>query len=120
MNYSTARPRVLEIVAIIIRGQQRINHRDHRPDARGAKPRPNKFRTIGQNDQDSIFHLNAGGSQSVTGAIAHPRGLAISVSLIFEVEADFVFATFFQIVIEEVVGYVETFGEFNRHKSSVA
>ena len=94
MNYSTTRPRVLEIVAIIICGQQRINHRDHSPDARGAKPRPNKFRTIGQNDQDPIFHLNAGGSQSVAGAITQPRGFAISVSAIFEVEADFVFATF--------------------------
>src|SRR5258708_1463505 len=120
MNYSATRPRVLEIVAIIIRGQQRIHHGDHGADTRGAKPRPNKFRTIGQNYQDPIFHLNAGGSQLVSASIAHPRGLAISVSLIFEVEAVFVFATLLQIVIEEVVGHVEAFREFNRHESSVA
>src|SRR5438045_678142 len=117
MNDHTTRPRVLEIVAIIIPGQKRINHSDDRADARGAKPCPNKFGAIGQDNQDSIFHLNADGTQSVSGAIAHPRGFAISVSSIFEVETDIIFATFLQVVIEEIVSHVESFGKLDRHVS---
>src|SRR5437899_89196 len=52
------------------------------------------FGTIGQHHQDPIFHLDAHGTQSVSSAIAHSRDFVIGVSSIFEIEADFVLATF--------------------------
>ena len=65
MHNGHARARVLEIVTIVVRRQQRIDHRDHRANARRAKPGPDKLRTIRQNDQDAVFHLNAEFAQSI-------------------------------------------------------
>ena len=115
MNDGDARARVVEIVFVIIGRQQRIDHRDHRADPRRAKPGPDKLRTIRQDDQHAIFNLNAQLAQSVADAIRHARRVAISERLIFVVEADFVFAPFLQIVVEEVVGHVEAFGKLRRH-----
>ena len=111
---------IFQIVLIIIGRQQRIDHRDHRSDARRGEPRPGKFRTIRQHDQYPILHLDAQRAQRIGYAIRHPRRFAIGVSLIFEVEADFVFPPFLQIVIEEVLGHVEVFREFDGHRKCLS
>ena len=113
MNYSTTRPRVLEIVAIIIGWQQRIHHGNHGADAQCAKPGPGKLRTIGEDDEHAIFHFNAGIAQRIANAIRHPCCFAICERLIFEVKTDFVFAAFLQVVVEEVVGHIEAFRELD-------
>ena len=118
MDDRDARARVFEIVTIVVRRQQRIDHRDHGADARRAKPGPDKLRTVGQNDQHAVFNLHPEFAQRVARAIRHARRFAVGESLIFEIETGFVFAPFLQIVIEEVIGHVEAFGKFDRQLGS--
>ena len=113
MNDGYPSARVLEIVFVIFSRQQRIHHRDHRANARRAKPRPNKLGTIRQDNENPVFDFNAELAQCVADAIRHARGVAVGVGLIFVIETDFVFATFLHIVVEEVVRHVEVFGRWD-------
>ena len=113
MHDRDAGARVFEIVTIVVRRQQRIDHRDHCANTRRAKPGPDKLRTIRQNDQNAIFDIHSEFAQRIARSIRHPRRFAVGVGLISEIETDFVFAPFLQIVIEEVIGHVEAFRKFN-------
>ena len=65
MNNRNLRARVFEIVLVVADGQQRIDHRDHCADARGSKPRPDKLRTVRQDEQYAIFDVYAQLAQRV-------------------------------------------------------
>src|SRR5213594_1717588 len=94
MHDRRASARILEIVSVVVRRQQRINHRDYRANPRRAKPTPNKFWTIRKNDEHTIFHPDAQHAQSIPNSIRHPRRLAIRPGFFVEVKTDFVFAPF--------------------------
>src|ERR1041385_77341 len=113
MNNRSTSARVLQVIAIIVRRQERIHHRDDYADPRRTKPGPNKLGTIRQNNQHAIFHLNPDFAQRITRAIRHAGGFTVSESLIAEVETGFIFAPFLYIVVEEVIGHVEAFREFD-------
>src|SRR5262249_30702335 len=87
-------------------------------DARRAKPRPHKLRTIRQNHQHAIFEVRTNLTQYIAGLIRESCYFSVCPLTIFVVETDLSLPTFLEIVIEEVVGHVEPFWKRWIHSES--
>src|SRR5690349_691399 len=107
VNDGDFRACVVEVVLVVSHGQQRIDHRDHCPDARCTKPRPYKLRTIRQHHQHAIFKVHTKLAQRVARSIRESRYFAVRPLTIFIVKTNLTLPTFLEIVVEEVLGHVE-------------
>src|SRR2546423_3964454 len=106
---------VIEVILIIGGGQQRIDHRDHRSNARCTEPCPNKLRTIRQRNQHAIFNVESKLAQCISGLIRETCDLAICPLLLFKIETNLILPTFLQIVVEEVVSHIKMVWEDWQH-----
>ena len=107
MNNRNFRARVVQVVLIIRNGQEGIDHRDYRSDACRSEPGPDKLRAIGKHQQHAVFNISSKLAQGVAGLVRQSCYCSIGPLSIFKVQADFIFPSFLDVVVEEVVGHVE-------------
>src|SRR5205823_6654580 len=87
-----ARARVFEVVVVVVRRQQRVDHCDDAAHTVRAEPTPDELRAVRQRDQHSVFNLNSRFAQSAARAVRHTRRISIRETLVAVVEANLVLA----------------------------
>ncbi|MCG3162208.1 MAG: hypothetical protein JMDDDDMK_03448 [Acidobacteria bacterium] len=111
VNDKNLRASVIEVIGVIFGRQQRIDHRDHRADFGRAEPAGDKLRAIGQSEQSAVFDVRAQFAQQMPGAVRLPGDLGVCPAFVAEPQADLAVAPCGQIVVKEIFGHVEIFGE---------
>src|SRR6478609_9114927 len=119
MNNCRTSPRVLQVISIVRRWNEWIHHRYDCPNTRSSEPCPYKLWTVGQNHQDSIFHVDSEVAKDVSGLVRQFDSFTVGPGSIFEVQADLVLSTFINVVIKEVVRHVEMLWKDDAHKDRV-
>src|SRR5579885_3349949 len=107
--------RVFEVVAVVVRGQQRVDHRDDAARAARPEPGPDELRAVRQRDENSVFDLDTQLAQSAARAVRPSHRVRVCESLVAEVKTSLVLAPFLDVVVEEVVAHSEAFGELDIH-----
>ena len=110
-----ARARVFEVVAVVVRREQRVDHRDDAAHTVRAEPTPDELRAIGERNQHAVFRLDSRLAQSISRTVRHTRRLRVRETLFAVVETDLTFAPFLKVVVEEVFAHLKAFGEFDVH-----
>src|SRR5581483_2542253 len=93
------------------RRQLRIDHRDDRTDLRRAEPAGDELRDVGESKQHAVFDARAEIAQQVPGVIRLLHYFGVRPLLIAEAQTDLVAAPGGEVVVEEVLGHIESLRE---------
>jgi hypothetical protein len=101
------RPRVLEIVEVLLGRQGGVHHRDHGADLGRSEPGEGELGAVGQHDQHAVLGPDPERAQSIAQPVGGGLHLAVGEGLLPPVQAPLVAAALLDVPIEEVPGHVE-------------